>query len=324
MLFVLSCDGFIVTIPANQPYVYPWNGNASDFNTTSGGIGVLLISPPDNFQCPRSDFVNGFGRGFFDLVDDGVIVRKPGGGNVLLRPKGEGNFPTNYGNLWPSKFDLEAFEDLVFLSDSSVFDLVMENSTSSSTTDVPIRKGQGSSRDNSDPNDPKVIGGIAAGIAGGVAIICIALVIFFRVRKKSTRVDREGPDTEQEPPEDEPKHIITAYSIFRSIPVSESRTRLKSFYRRRFERERTTVQRALPPGSDAQSTNGSLGSEMYPDAGSLKELGNERDEERVSRDRIRRHVDSGWRPPAEVAPGPSSISGSGSIIDVPPAYTEAV
>ncbi|KAL0570559.1 hypothetical protein V5O48_011396 [Marasmius crinis-equi] len=327
LLSITSCEGFSVSISpkftVNQTFTFQWRGNSSDFNTTNGCVGVVLITRPDSFQCPRNKVFNGLGQGtIIDILDDGAILKpvKSYSGTGLLRPKRQG-------------IDHKANQShLVFLFESSPFTVETEDSAFS-TLSSPATPSAGDGTSKNAPGDSRHTGTgdsgarndtaeIVGGIAGGLALLCIGLVVFLCFRRKSRRINRKGLDIAQDYREAETEHAIRPYSGFGTNPKGEKRTRLESFYRRCFE-QRATMQGHRLPEHAAQNTNTNPGDGGgHSGTGRVEELRSERNGEGMVREIIRRHGDSGWRPPAEVAHEPT-ILGTGVVVDVPPTYKEA-
>ncbi|KAL0569764.1 hypothetical protein V5O48_012197 [Marasmius crinis-equi] len=212
-LFIISCDGFNISIPSKlivkQPTSFHYNLNTSDFNPTQDGViadegvGVFLIS--GNVQCPESDFVNGFGSQFSNAVDGKTVVKRPQNdsdlsGNLVLKPKKPGLNPA-------------ALQGVVFLFNSSSFNVENENSTSSSTfttsslttaAGAPTTDNDGGYNKFQHHDDHSGTIKIVGGVVGGVAAICLGLAIFFyrrfRYQRKVNQFHKEHMLLNQQPP----------------------------------------------------------------------------------------------------------------------------
>ncbi|KAL0568004.1 hypothetical protein V5O48_013988 [Marasmius crinis-equi] len=223
-LFINSCDSFNVTIPSNltagQPTVFYWNATPSDFDPPNSGVGVgvLVISALYNPQCPKSDFVNSFGSEFFKSVDGRAVVIKPmnmsqQSGMLTLQFKKSGpHIFCAYGKFPqfnPQSRYQNAFGQVVFLNESSQFDVANGTSTSPSATSSTSNSASESTNwnghgRNNHYDDHSAITKIVGGVVGGIAAICLGAAIFFyrrfRYQRKVNQFHKEHVLLNQQPP----------------------------------------------------------------------------------------------------------------------------
>ncbi|KAL0568445.1 hypothetical protein V5O48_013538, partial [Marasmius crinis-equi] len=163
---------------------------------------------------------------------------------------------------------------------------------------------------------------ISPGIITGCVLGGVVLFILIETFWKICRKRRSVQDLERHRREVDSESRINVYPAHGEIPIADKRGRVKSFFRGRLERQRLASDmgndNVEADKGDSDAGHQGIGDSEEPESTSE----GERSRELMIRERIRRHADSGWRPPAESAPEPL-ISGDGSIVDVPPTYAEA-
>ncbi|KAJ8089675.1 hypothetical protein PM082_014937 [Marasmius tenuissimus] len=201
---IVSCRGFNFTLPSvgsiveDRPSTFEWNANSSDFTaTTTDSFVVFLIKPPVGFHCPNESVRNGLGSNSENVVEDYVFLQKPVAQNnsfsdqVVLRPRNSGvHFLCAYGNVTePDREDEPGrsssvrrlrpriFEGLVFITQSSTFDVLSSEGASS--------VGDAKSTRNT-PNLALIVG-VSVGVASLLSILATSAFFVYRRRKRSLR-----------------------------------------------------------------------------------------------------------------------------------------